>query len=306
MKLTNIDIIFISYDEPNAELNYADLLNKAPWAKRVHGVKGSDAAHKAAAQLSETDWFITVDGDNQIYKKFLDIDLNLDQDKVKVFSWCGQNIINGLKYGNGGLKVWNKEFVLNMKTHEDADSPESQIDFCWEAGYQNFPFVFSDSIMNQTPYQAWRAGFREGVKMLTKQGIRVEPENISSQVYWHNIHRLRIWSSLGMHINNGMYAILGARQGSLRLHDPSWDYYQVRDFEALHEIYKTDVMPIENNQDACIQEIHRLGKEIKLKLGLNWAYFDPSQSLCLIDLYNESVELGRTYYSKDQQWTNSF
>ena len=36
-----------------------------PWAKRVHGVEGSDAAHKACANLSETDRFITVDGDNR-------------------------------------------------------------------------------------------------------------------------------------------------------------------------------------------------------------------------------------------------
>jgi hypothetical protein len=37
MKVSNLDIIYISYDEPNAELNYADLLNKAPWAKREIG-----------------------------------------------------------------------------------------------------------------------------------------------------------------------------------------------------------------------------------------------------------------------------
>jgi hypothetical protein len=46
------DIIFLSYDEPNAEKHYADLLTKVPWAKRVHGVKGSDNAHKACAAAS--------------------------------------------------------------------------------------------------------------------------------------------------------------------------------------------------------------------------------------------------------------
>ena len=51
------DIIFLSYDEPNADKNYHDLLNKIPWAKRIHGVEGSDAAHKACAELSETDRF---------------------------------------------------------------------------------------------------------------------------------------------------------------------------------------------------------------------------------------------------------
>jgi len=47
IKVIDQDIVFLSYDEPNAEKNYADLLKKVPWAKRVHGVKGSDAAHKA-------------------------------------------------------------------------------------------------------------------------------------------------------------------------------------------------------------------------------------------------------------------
>ena len=75
MKIVEFDIVFISYDEPNADLHYADLLNKAPWAKRVHGVKGSDAAHKAAAALSDTGWFITVDADNIVHSSFFDLDL---------------------------------------------------------------------------------------------------------------------------------------------------------------------------------------------------------------------------------------
>ena len=58
-RVTDYDIIYLSYDEPNAEENYADLCSKIPWAKRVHGVEGSDAAHKACAELSETDRFIT-------------------------------------------------------------------------------------------------------------------------------------------------------------------------------------------------------------------------------------------------------
>ena len=36
--ITEYDVVFISYDEPNADDNYADLINKIPWAKRSHGV----------------------------------------------------------------------------------------------------------------------------------------------------------------------------------------------------------------------------------------------------------------------------
>ena len=70
-KVMDCDIVYLSYDEPNAEENYADLLTKVPWAKRVHGVEGSDAAHKACARLSETERLIVIDGDNKIRPEFL-------------------------------------------------------------------------------------------------------------------------------------------------------------------------------------------------------------------------------------------
>ena len=34
--VTEYDIFYLSYDEPNAEENWADIKNKVPWAKRVH------------------------------------------------------------------------------------------------------------------------------------------------------------------------------------------------------------------------------------------------------------------------------
>ena len=121
IKIIEQDIIFLSYKEPDAEKNYADLLTKVPWAKRVDGVKGSDAAHKACAALSETEYFVTVDGDNIIDPKFLEIEIELDGTNFteeNVFSWCGNVHVNGLKYGNGGLKLWTRKFVNEMRTHE--------------------------------------------------------------------------------------------------------------------------------------------------------------------------------------------
>ena len=96
--ITEFDIVFISYDEPNADENYSDLLEKCPWAKRSHGVWGSDAAHKAAAAMSETDRFITVDADNIINDDFLNQVIDFDEDtdlNNKVISWTAKNIING-------------------------------------------------------------------------------------------------------------------------------------------------------------------------------------------------------------------
>jgi len=291
MKIVEFDIIFISYDEPNADVHYADLCDKAPWAKRVHGVKGSDHAHKAAANLSDTDWLITVDADNIVDPAFFDLDLDMSDPKIQVYGWCGKNKINGLRYGNGGIKIWKKEFILGMQTHEASTSDRAQVDFCWEDGYRNFPVVYSDSIITGSPFQAWRAGFREGVKMTLKDGIKVPPMELQDHIWWHNIHRLRMWSTVGAHEEHGLYAIHGARLGTWMTNCTDWDYVQVRDFEILKNIYQENVL------HGCIEkDIQELGEKIKLNLGLDWPNLDAQQSKYVLDLYNETINLGLTYF----------
>jgi len=293
MKVIDFDVVFLSYDEPNAEEHYADLCNKVPWAKRVHGVKGSDHAHKAAAELSETDWFITVDADNIVYPEFLNLELDMSDPKIQVYGWCGRNAINGLRYGNGGLKIWRKDFVLNMQTHENATSDRAQVDFCWEDGYKNFPRVYSDSIITGSPFQAWRAGFREGVKMTLLDGVKVPPQEITKYIWWHNIHRLKQWATVGSHVENGLYAILGARQGTYMTNCTDWDYVQVRDFEVLRSLYDEIVKPLEGD---ILPEIISLQSKIKYGLGLDWPFLNSEQSKYTLDLYDETIELGLTYY----------
>jgi hypothetical protein len=264
-----------------------------PWAKRVHGVKGSDHAHKAAANLSETDWFITVDADNIINPKFFDLDINIDDPKIQVYGWCARNKINGLRYGNGGIKIWKKDFVLNMQTHENSTSDRGQVDFCWEDGYRNFPKVYSDSIITASPFQAWRAGFREGVKMTLLDGIKVPPQEIQQRIWWHNIHRLRMWSTVGMHEANGKYAILGARMGTYMTNCTDWNYVDVRDFEKLREIYETKV-----NHTVVEEDAQDYGTKINHQLGLDWPWLNEKQSKYTLDLYDETLELNRTYYNQ--------
>ena len=202
INLQEYDVIYISYDEPNAEENWVDLLTKIPYAQRVHGIKGSDAAHKAAANLSTTDRFITIDGDNIIDATFVNQLVDLD-DSVdicrSVFSWPSLNPINGLLYGNGGIKCWPKELVLNMRTHEHAEpgNIRAQIDFCWDIHYVALDISYSTTNNNVTPYQAWRAGFREGVKMALDRGAKITVEEFESRVVSRNYDHLCIWQTVG-------------------------------------------------------------------------------------------------------------
>jgi hypothetical protein len=297
MKVIEFDIVFLSYDEPNADLHYADLCNKVPWAKRVHGVKGSDHAHKAAAELSETEWFITVDADNIVDSDFFNLDLDMNDPKIQVYGWCGRNSINGLRYGNGGLKIWKKDFVLNMRTHENSDSDRGQVDFCWEEGYRNFPRVYSQSIITGSPFQAWRAGFREGVKMTLLDGVKVPPKEIQDHIWWHNVHRLRMWSTVGAHEENGLYAVYGARLGTWLTNCTQWNYVEVRDFEILRGIWNQYGRPFEEVEGTGLrEEIKSLGEKLKLELGFDWPYLDEKQSKFTVDLYDETINLGLTYY----------
>jgi hypothetical protein len=290
IKLSDIDCIFLSYDEPNAEKNYADLLTKAPWALRVHGVKGSDAAHKACADLSGTERFITVDGDNIVDPIFFDQHVDLDQwrsgDKTQL-SWAGRNHINGLVYGNGGLKCWTREHVWNMKTHEAADNDTNQVDFCWNDNYQHLSECYSVSYNNASALQAFRAGFREGVKMCLKDGIKpaITRFNTAAMINNFNRHRLSVWMSVGADVMFGNWATYGARLGTCMTMLTDWDYHQVRDFTHLTNLF------IQHEKDDVLVESLRLGELIRDKLKLEVADLDAPSSRCFKSTY---INLPRT------------
>jgi hypothetical protein len=295
--LTTLDVIFISYDEPNADENYADLLAKVPWAKRVHGVEGSDAAHKAAAQLSETDRFIGVDADNIVDVRFFDQEINFEHEKFKdkVISWSATNAINALEYGNGGLKCWPVEYVMNMRTHEAADpnDPNGQVDFCWADTYVQMNNCFCTTYNNGSPLQAFRAGFREGVKMSLDRGDRVEPENFRKQIWHGNYTRLLVWATVGADVPNGLWAIYGTRLGCYLTTLTDWDFVQVRDFEYLNEYWAEHVAPrfeLEGSDHKCyktgyswdnnllLNEIKDLGNRLRKGLDMEIAEFDEDAS----------------------------
>ncbi len=303
-KPIDYDIIYLSYDEPNAEKNYADLCKKVPWAKRVHGVEGSDAAHKACANLSETDRFITVDGDNRIDESFLNQELDFDEHSdlsSSVISWSGKNIINGLIYGNGGLKCWPKQYVLNMKTHENADpnNAHAQVDFCWDTQYIQMEGAYCNVHNNHTPHQAWRAGFREGVKMALNQGVSVTKDEFA-QLHWKNLHRLYIWLMVGSDVENGLWAIYGARQGLYMTMCTDWDYVQVRDFKYLNSLW--DEIEPKVSMQGLQDSIEELGSILINELGIPIAVepLDAGQSQFFKTIYQNPMRMSNRFIEKEQ------
>lgn len=289
IKIIEQDVIFLSYDEPNAEKHYADLLKKIPWAKRVHGIKGSDAAHKACAALSETEYFVTIDADNVIEPEFLRLEIDLDElglTSDHVFSWCGKVHVNGLMYGNGGLKMWTRKFVNEMKTHENSDPADvkGKVEFCFDSRYYQFNDNYSTSFTNGSAFQAFRAGFREGVKMSLDEGAKV---NDIKTIWWQNYQRLLIWCTVGKDVEYGDWSIYGARVGAYLTNCTDWDYSNVRDFD-----YITNLWNLEYSKVDVQIESEKLRGHLQ-SIGLNIADIDKDGSVFFKSVYSNTPRIVR-------------
>ena len=273
-RISDLDFVYISYAEPNKEENWADLKNKVPWAKRVDGVKGFDSAHKAAAKVAETQFFISVDGDNVIDESFLLQTMDWSKTDAKaVHRWRAKNSINGLVYGNGGLVGWDKDTCLNMHTHENAKDNKAKIDFCWTVKHENLHNCYSTTMINATPQQAFVAGYREGVKMSLEQGEHIPPAEFRKKVWPQNLRTLTTWMTVGADVENGKYAILGARMGCYSTTVNSDKFDQISDLDKMAELYTT------SNHDGHIEDdLLTYGESIRTQLDVPIAEFDEEQS----------------------------
>ena len=240
--IADLDCIYLTYDEPEREEFWVKIRNMIPWARRVDGVKGSDAAHKAAAAASNTERFVLIDGDNLPEEKFFNLTLELPdaQWESAIFRWRARNHINGLMYGNGGLSSWTRTFANDMRTHEATDGRvETEIEFCFDPLYWPMHDCYSTTYPNGSAFQAWRAGFREGVKMCLNQGARPGLAEFKTRVHQRNLDHLTIWHNVGRDVEHGVWAIAGSRMGTYMTMLTEWDHRLVQDFDALKDIFQT-------------------------------------------------------------------
>jgi hypothetical protein len=193
------DIIFVSYNEPNADENWLNLLKRFPWAKRIHGVKGIHNAHIQAAKLAKTSMFWIVDGDSQIVDDFnLDFVVN-PWDKNSVFVWKSKNPVNNLIYGYGGVKLLPKQLTL------DLDITTIDMTTSISKKFNSMDGVSNLTIFNTDPFNTWKSAFRECVKMSSKI--------IDGQIDNETENRLTVWCTVGYDKPYGEYSIKGALMG---------------------------------------------------------------------------------------------
>lgn len=190
--IDQLDVVFISYQESNADENWNRVLEKAPHAKRVHGVKGIFNAHRAAAKLATTDMFYVVDGDAYLTDQW-EFDYQpgiFDRDCSYV--WCSQNPVNGLVYENGGVKLFPKNALLKAGKWKTLDM-FTGISLKQKSNEQ----VSCFNNFNTDEFSTWRSAFRECVKLFVI----------------NKISAIDTWTKKGKSKKFGQYAIEGARAG---------------------------------------------------------------------------------------------
>jgi len=188
------DIIFISYNEPNAVENFSRLKERFPLVKHVSGVTGIHQAHIAAAKRSFSPMFWVVDADAIVLDTFnFNYELTKEEHDI-VHVWRSRNPINGLEYGYGGVKLLPKKLTIDM----DVTSTDMTMNI--SSRFKAMEEVSNITAFNTDPFSTWRSAFRECCKL----AVTNNEESLS---------RLNVWCTINDAVPYGYYAYLGALAG---------------------------------------------------------------------------------------------
>lgn len=188
------DIVFISYNELNADENYARLKERFPLAKHVKGVAGIHQAHIEAAKRSFTPMFWVVDADAIILDTF-NFNYQLTKEEYDIVHvWRSQNPINGLEYGYGGVKLLPKKLTLNM----DTSSTDMTTNI--SPRFKAMEEISNITAFNTDAFSTWRSAFRECCKLAVNNNTE-------------SLERLDTWCTLNDAVPYGFYAYSGALAG---------------------------------------------------------------------------------------------
>jgi len=220
------DIIFISYNEPQADENFARLKARFPYAQRVSGIKGIHQAHIAAARKAFTKMFWVVDADAQVLDTFNFDHVVSDYDLENVHVWRSRNPINDLEYGYGGVKLLPKSLTQNM----DVSKPDMTTSI--STLFKAMPEVSNITAFNVDAFNTWKSAFRECVKLASRTIDRQDDVDTN--------YRLNVWCTRGLDRPFGREAIEGAVQGKqygLENKDNNEALKMINNFDWLRESF---------------------------------------------------------------------
>jgi hypothetical protein len=160
-----------------------------------------------------------------------------------------------------------------MRTHENTDGrDETQVEFCFDPLYWPMHDCYSTTYPNGSPKHAWRAGFREGVKMCLDKGCCPSLPEFRERVHKRNLDNLTIWHNVGNDVEHGIWSIMGARMGTYKTMLSDWDHREVQCFDALEQLWS-----VEQYVDPY-QATETYAKSLHTQLDLPMNILSPDQS----------------------------
>jgi hypothetical protein len=142
--------------------------------------------------------FWVVDGDTEVLEDFdfKEPDGLWDQ---SVYVYQSHNPINGLTYGNGGIKLLPRYYASKI-TPDLIDMTTSMAPY-----FTAVNIIAGVTRFNTDPFNTWRSAFRECVKLSSKI--------IDNQIDPETEERLDAWCNIGKEHPHGEWCIKGAREG---------------------------------------------------------------------------------------------
>ncbi len=192
------DIVFISYDEPDADHNWNILHKRFPRAQRVHGVNGMEAALEAAANQTRTPWYYAVFAKTRLHESF---DFSFVPDYMqqpKHYIFNARNTVNGLEYGHMGIIMYNSAGIRQVN-----QSKEFGLDYTLSFPHESVPILSCLGSFDQTPYHTWRTAFREAGKLAYFESVKSTVDGA---------YRLDTWLNQASG-NYAEWCLKGARDG---------------------------------------------------------------------------------------------
>jgi hypothetical protein len=201
---------FLSFDDPNTELNFQRAKEKIKDLRKVVSDKSIKQSHHLCASMSFTDQFMVMDADCVLLDNFNLHDDVYSQitDQEKVYIFRARNPVNDLEYGHGGIKIFQRRFF----------NEESVIDF--STSFKDRLISVKKTLnvhhFNSSPFHAWRTAFRECVKLssnlILKHSDQLTTHELKQQKEITD-HRLTVWCEKFNEVEFVEYVKKGAIQG---------------------------------------------------------------------------------------------
>lgn len=284
-----LDIIFISYDEPNADKNWQALKSKFPHAKRVHGVKGIANAHIAASKQANTSFFYVVDADAEILEGFKFGYKPPEYDSEYVHIWHAFNPATGHDYGYGGVKLFNKKHFRNVKNALDFSTTLTK-------DVKIVDEIACITRFNSDAVHAFRGAFRESVKLFKTANDENKPTKQRTEAQ----ARLDKWLDPLPNCDYREFVIRGAKTGVEEASQRGDDLSFINDhdllFRLLHNMLVTEYPEIDLQDEPSLSENHPMKQEFFFTTRIAGVLYDKftEQHLSMNEL-RDALSDGQLY-----------